>query len=215
MIERSIPLQTYRRLPQYYTYIKSLLENGAEQVSSPAIAQALRLNEVQVRKDLAAVSKEGGRPRTGFSVAELYGSIREHLGYNNVSDVILVGAGQLGRALLQYTGFEESGLHIVAAFDVSESVVGTAINGKQVFHLREMQRIAPRLKAQIGILAVPASEAQAACGELLRSGIRAIWNFAPAHLDVPQSILVHNENIAASLAALSRRLEATLTGQEG
>lgn len=214
MSNNPIPLQTYKRLPQYYTYIKVLMEKGEERLSAPAIAQALQLNEVQVRKDLAAVSREGGKPRMGFLVEELYESIRENLGYNNVTDAILVGAGYLGRALLNYKGFSESGLKIVAAFDVNESLIGQVVVGKKIMHIREMQSIVPRLRTQIGILAVPANEAQPVCDLMLSSGIRAVWNFAPVHLEAPKQIIVHNENLAASFAALSRKLEENLGSQE-
>lgn len=210
-----IPAQTYRRLPGYYTYIKSLWEQGEARVSAPAIAQALHLNEVQVRKDLAAVSKEGGRPRMGFSTAELYGSIRECLGYDNVSDAVLVGVGQLGRALLNYVGFAESGVQIVAAFDSGEAVIGQTINGKPVFPVSDMQSIVPRLRAHIGILTVPGEAAQEVCERMIQCGIQAIWNFAPVHLDAPKPILVQNENLAASLALLSNKLEDAMHDDRG
>ncbi|HHY52673.1 MAG TPA: redox-sensing transcriptional repressor Rex, partial [Clostridiales bacterium] len=186
--EVSIPKQTFHRLPGYYNYLKMLRSEGVETVSSTTIARDLRLGEVQVRKDLACISKTGGRPRTGFSVAELIDSIEYQLGYNRMDEAVLVGAGNLGRALLSYSGFEEIGINIVAAFDRDESVVGQTLFGKQVLPISKLSDLCQRMHILIGIIAVPGSEAQQVCDLLVSAGIAAIWNFAPVHLTVPDDV---------------------------
>lgn len=206
-----IPAQTLRRLPTYYTFLKMLEKSGVERVSSAAIARDLRLGEVQVRKDMAMVSEAGGRPRTGFLVSDLISCIQGYLGYDKIDEAILVGVGNLGRALLSYSGFSESGVDIVAAFDANSQVAGSKLFGKQILLMETLPDLCRRMGIRIGIIAVPAEQAQAVCDRMIAAGILAIWNFAPVHLDVPEGILVQHENMAASLAMLSRFLEEKLS----
>lgn len=201
----SVSVQTLKRLPFYLNYLKSL-DNDTQNISSPSIARELDLNEVQVRKDLAAVSTKAGKPKKGFAVEELICDIESFLGYNNVNEAVLVGAGHLGRALLSYKGFQGYGLKLVAAFDKNKELIGTEIAEKRVFPLDKLQNLCLRLNVKIGIITVPAQEAQKVCDLLVDSGILAIWNFAPIHLNVPKNILVQNENIASSFAILSKHL---------
>lgn len=193
------------RLPYYLNY---LLASDAEKdgfVSSAAIATALNLNEVQVRKDLAACSCRG-IPKKGFCVSEVLDAIRECLGHNDANNAILIGVGNLGRALMSYKGFEAYGLNIVAAFDKGKMTV----DGKPIFDIARLPDIVSNFNAKIAIIAVPAEVAQNVCDIVTQNGILAVWNFAPTHLKVPDGVLVHNENMASSLAVLSNHLKARL-----
>lgn len=203
----ALSVQTVRRLPEYYNYLKGRQHAAEKYVAAPAIARDLGLNEVQVRKDLAAVSSVPGKPRKGFVVEDLLRDIGQFLGYHNREDAVLVGAGKLGTALLAYPGFEEHGVRIVAAFDENKDMVGQTVAKKKIFPMEKLPALCRRLKAQIGIIAVPAQSAQEVCDLLVESGMRAIWNFAPVHLKAPGNVLVQNENLAASLALLSQRME--------
>jgi len=205
-----VSVPAMQRMPYYLQYLKKCAQTGAEVISAPSIAESLNLNEVQVRKDLASVSTTKGKPKAGFSVRELIYNIEEILGYHNVNDAVLVGTGSLGTALLGYKGFESSGMHIVAAFDSDESVVGREINGKKVLPADKISELCRRLKVHIGIITVPQEHAQEACDSLVAGGVLAIWNFAPVHLNAPDNILVQNENMAASLALLSKHLQENL-----
>ncbi|MDR1060947.1 MAG: redox-sensing transcriptional repressor Rex [Clostridiales bacterium] len=203
---KPIPAQTFKRLPDYYALLAKLDEQGFQNVSSATIARVMNSSDIVVRKDLAAVSESGGKPRTGFSVRELMKCIGECLGYYNVNDAVLVGAGQLGRALLSYDGFKEYGVRILAAFDVDGDIVGLEKGGKPVMDAAALPKFCRRLNVRIGIITVPAKEAQAVCDLLVSSGILAVWNFAPTRLAVPDGIFVHNENMALSLSLLSQHL---------
>lgn len=203
---KTIPVQTFKRLPDYYNYLCKLNEQNIENVSSTMIAGVLNLNDIVVRKDLAAVSENGGKPRTGFGVKELLKYIGECLGYYNINDAVLVGAGQLGRALLSYEGFKEYGVKILAAFDIDENIIGLEKGGKSVMNVSELPKFCRRLNVRIGIIAVPKTEAQAICDMLVSNCVLAVWNFAPTHLTVPEGIYVHNENMALSLSLLSKHL---------
>ncbi|MCI5650779.1 MAG: redox-sensing transcriptional repressor Rex [Ruminococcus bromii] len=212
MVNRSISKQTLLRLPLYLNYIKQLGDNRPEHISATTIAEALRLNHVVVRKDLASVSS-AGKPKIGYVTADLVKRLEDFLGYNDVDDAIIVGAGKLGRALLAYNGFQACGMNIVAAFDIDETLYEEDYFGKRVLPMDKLMDLCERMKVRIGIIAVPAENAQAICNLLVESGLLAIWNFAPVHLDVPDDILVHNENLAASLALLSKQLKEKRSAQ--
>jgi redox-sensing transcriptional repressor len=206
---KSVSTQTLQRLPLYLNYLKSLPKDGSANISATTIADALHLNDVQVRKDLASVST-GGRPKIGYITEDLICEIERFLGYDGSSSAVLVGVGNLGRALLSYNGFFKYGLDIVAAFDSDMSVIGTSINGKRILPAEKLKDICSRLKIRTGIIAVPALEAQKACNILVEGGVLAVWNFAPVHLTAPGNVLVKNENMASSLAVLSKHLTGKL-----
>ncbi len=206
---QSISTQTLHRIPLYLNYLRSLPKDGAENISATAIAEALGLNDVQVRKDLAQVSS-GGRPKIGYVTKRLIADIEEFMGYNDTRSAIVAGAGNLGRALFSYSGFSEYGLDLVAAFDVDEALIGTSIAGKPVLSFDKMKDLCQRLNIRIGIITVPNDAAQQVCDQMVQSGILAIWNFAPVRLNVPEGVLVRYENIACSLAVLAKRLNDTL-----
>ncbi|MGI6161009.1 MAG: redox-sensing transcriptional repressor Rex [Christensenellales bacterium] len=205
MIKASISKQTLKRLPMYLSYLKSLPGGGPSNISATSIAEGLNLNDVQVRKDLAAVSS-GGRPKIGYVTEELIADIECFLYFDDTDSAIIVGAGNLGRALLNYEGFSDYGLNILAAFDIDESLCGATPHGKKILPLSKMSALCERLKIGIGIIAVPSASAQEVCDMLTDKGVKAIWNFSPTFLRVPEGVLVQNENIAASLAVLSKHL---------
>lgn len=202
------------RMPHYLQLLKQLRENGVHKVAAPAVAEALQLNEVQVRKDFAAISSIQGRPKTGFSVSDLITDMERFLGYHDANQAVLIGAGYLGRALLSYKGFEQYGLGIVMAFDCDEALIGQQVCGKHVLPPSQLSDMCRRMNIHIGIITVPANQAQVVCDQLVAGGVLAIWNFAPVHLSAPQHVLVQNENMAASLAMLSKHLKAKLEPQE-
>lgn len=203
----NISKQTLQRLPLYLSYIKALPEDAPKNISATMIAEALQLNDVQVRKDLASVSSSG-KPKVGYNVKDLVAELESFLGYDNVDDAIIVGAGSLGKALLNYGGFKAYGLNVLAAFDLCEEPV--EFQGKTIFPIDQLESVCRRMNIHIGIITVPAASAQEICDSLVKSGVRAIWNFAPVHLVVPEGILVQNENMASSLALLSNHLREQL-----
>lgn len=199
----NISKHTLQRLPMYLSYIQGLPEDAPKNISATIIAEALQLNDVQVRKDLASVSSSG-KPKVGYNVKDLIAELEAFLGYNDIDNAVIVGAGSLGKALLNYSGFKAYGLNIIAAFDLCEEP--TEFQGKTVFPIAQLGSFCRKVNVHIGIITVPASSAQEICDLLVESGIRAIWNFAPVHLVVPDGILVQNENMASSLALLSNHL---------
>ena len=208
MERREISKSVLKRLPGYLAYLKSLPDGTATYISATALANALGMGEVQVRKDLASVS-DGGRPKIGYLREQLIDDISSFLGYDNATDAILIGAGKLGQALLGYGGFEAYGLNILAAFDAAP-VANQTEDGKPIYHISLLESFCNTHNVRMGIITVPAAHAQNVCQILIDNGIKAIWNFAPVHLDVPPRILVQNENMATSLAVLSMHLQAQM-----
>ena len=202
--------QALKRLPRYLLFLKELQQKECAFVSAPVVAKHLGLNEVQVRKELSLMSSTPGKPRTGFSVENLIENIETYLGYRNVDDAVLVGVGSLGHALLGSHGFDQCGVHIVAAFDRNEAMDGLHIHDKPVFSVRKLTNLCKRMHIRIGIITVSPEQAQIVCDQLIEAGVLAIWNFAPVQLKVPQGVLVRNEDLASSLAMLARSLQEKL-----
>ena len=212
MEQKRISKSVLKRLPGYLAYLKSMPENCPPNISATALANALGMGEVQVRKDLAMVS-DGGRPKVGYLREALIDDIEQFLGYDNTTDAVLLGAGKLGQALLDYKGFEEYGLNILAAFDTAPKTE-IAEGCKPIYHLDELEGFCRKHKVLMGIITVPGDYAQDVADRLVGCGIKAIWNFAPARLDVPANILVQQENMATSLAVLSMHLQAQIKDEK-
>ncbi len=205
-IEKSISKATIERLPLYLHYLQEENSKGAQYISSSVIAQNIAVSSVLVRKDLAVVASEPGRPRLGFLISRLIVDIEKFLGYDTISDAVVVGAGGLGRAFLGYEGFKNNGLNVLAAFDVDAALVGTQVAGKPILHLDDLEAFVRENKILLGIVTVPKSVAQEVVDKLIKAGVRAIWNFAPAPVRVPKDIVLKTEDLAASLAVLAGKL---------
>ena len=208
MERREISKAVLKRLPGYLAYLKTLSDSNSPYISATSLANALGMGEVQVRKDLSMVS-DGGRPKIGYQRLALIDDIEQFLGYDNTTDAVLIGAGKLGQALCGYTGFEAYGLNILAAFDVQPRSNATD-EGKPIYPMEQLESFCKANKVLMAIITVPADKAQEVCDRLIACGIKAVWNFAPTHLEVPSHILVQNENMATSLAVLSMHLQAQI-----
>ena len=192
------------RLPGYLNHLKALPDES-ENVSASSIARALGLGEVQVRKDLAKISHTGRR-RTGRCREQLILDIEKYLDFAAETGTIIVGTGKLGAALLDYDGFDEAGLNVMAGFDL-QPVREQTEQGKPIYPMTRLETFCKRYEVRIGIIAVPAEFAQDVCDSLLACGVEAIWNFAPVRLRVPDYVIVKNENLALSMTALRMELK--------
>ncbi len=202
---KSLPQPTLRRLPLYLNYIKQLDIIDSEYISAGKIASELSLSEIQVRKDLSSISCNG-RPKKGFEIKQLIKDIEDALGYNNIHDAILIGVGKMGTALLSYSGFRTSGIHIISGFDTDEKKLGTTNCGIHILPLQMLPNLCMRMHIKIAILTVPPAEAQIVTDLLVKSGIKSIWNFTTTHLETPTTVFVKNENLESSIALLLNQL---------
>ncbi len=205
MSYNSIPKATLGRLPKYLLYLKELPDIKDATISATAVAKGLSLGEVQVRKDLAAVSG-AGKPKIGYKRAKLIDDIENCLGYDEVTHAVLVGAGKLGRALLDYDGFEKFGVKIIAGFDCNEKAFHIGKNSKEILPIKDICVYCKEHDVKLGIITVGQGSAQEVCDILTESGIKAIWNFAPCALKVPSGVLLKHENLALSLAHLNNQI---------
>lgn len=200
----SVSRATLGRIPRYLNYLRELSTEKVPYISATTIARELGLGEVQVRKDLAAISGVG-RPRLGYETDVLIGQLEDCLGCNKVTCAVLVGAGRLGRALLQYDGFEHFGVKIIAAFDSNDRVIN--LDSKtEILPMNQFDAYCRDNSVSLGIITVGEGSAQDVCDQMVKSGITAIWNFAPCRLQVPAGVLLQNENLALSLAHLKNQL---------
>lgn len=197
----SVSPQTLKRLPMYLRFLTSISVAEYPNISATAIADALGYYDVQVRKDLAAVSS-GGRPKTGYVTENLIKDIQKFLGYDKQKYAVLVGAGNLGHALLSYEGFKKYGLEISAAFDIDEKLWGECIHGKQIFSVDDMEEYCKNHSITFGIISSPAKPAQDIANKLVKIGVKSILNFAPVNLRVPEDVMVENVDIASSVVLL-------------
>ena len=205
-MERSnVTKATLGRLPQYLQFLNGLPPGQYDHISATTIAKMLSLGEVQVRKDLAAVSGLG-KPKVGYRTSELIKDLEDALGCKKLTPAILVGAGKLGRALLDYNGFEEYGVQITAAFDCNEQVLRMNNTSKEILPISSLKKYCSENGIRIGIITVGSGSAQDVCDQMLEAGITAIWNFAPCQLKVPDNVLAKQENLALSLAHLNSQI---------
>ena len=204
MKQIEISRATMGRIPTYLKYLKDKALK-TENISATTLAKELGLGEVQVRKDLGAVSG-AGRPKTGYNVSELIAVLEKFLAHDENSNVVIVGAGKLGRALLDYGGFMDYGLDIMAAFDKAVDTPEKSNLGKPVYSMDMLDDFCKENNIRIGVIAVPAQSAQEVCDRFIKNGIKAIWCFAPCTLDVPDNIPVQYENMALSLAYLNKKI---------
>ena len=200
-MKSTIPVTSLQRLPVYLNYLKSL-SGTREFISSGAIAHALNMGEVLVRKDLAFTSAQG-RTRVGYNTCELIAALEEYLGCNEIKNAVIFGAGGLGSALLSYGGFGNYGIRIVSAFDNNPLKKGSEVSGKPVLGVEEAPGFISRNNVKLAVICVPAKVAQEATDILVGCNVKSILNFAPAQLTVPEGFNVRNIDVAANLAILS------------
>ena len=204
MDKTGITKATLGRLPHYLQFLRELPIDDVPYISATVIAKKLSLGEVQVRKDLSAVSG-AGKPKVGYKTADLIKTLEAHLGQGDMTNAVLVGAGKLGKALLEFDDFEDYGVKIIAAFDCNETAIRYN-RSIEILPMNDFDEFCKKNNVRIGIITVGAGSAQNVCDRMVESGITAIWNFAPCNLDVPDGILLKQERLALSLAYLNNKL---------
>ena len=201
-----IPEPTLRRLPWYLAFVKLLKGKGETFVSSTQIAKAIDVDASRVAKDLSFVNISG-KTRVGYEIDSLIAVLDEFLGFTTTHKTFLFGAGSLGGALLQDSGLKQYGLEIVAGFDIQKSLVGKEINGIPVFHLDDFPALQSKYGATIGIITVPVEVAQSVADYIIKGGIRALWNFTPFRIRVPEGVVIQNTSMYSHLAVMFNRLQ--------
>ena len=192
-----------RRLPRYYRHLLELQGKGVIRISSSALGKSMGLTASQIRQDLFCFG-EFGQQGYGYKVDLLREEIGEILGISQGHTVVVLGAGNLGRALMENFKFASNGFQLLAAFDVGESVVGTTIGGVNVYHVDQLEEYLSAHKVSVGLLTLPQRAAQGVADRLVAGGVRGIWNFTNAELNLQGSgVVVENVHFADSLLTLS------------
>lgn len=204
-----IPEPTLRRLPWYLSNAKLMREKGEKYVSSTQISKQINIDASQIAKDLSYVDV-AGRTRVGYDIDLLIQVLEDFLGFTNMHKAYLFGVGSLGGALLRDSGLSHFGLQIVGAFDVNPDLVGTNINGIPIYHSDDFEKRMKLDGVNIGVLTVPIAIAQEISDKMIAGGIKAIWNFTPFRIRVPENIVVQNTSLYAHLAVMFNRLNETI-----
>ena len=200
-----VPEPTLRRLPWYLSNIKLRKEKGEQYVSSTQISKEINIDASQIAKDLSYVNISG-RTRVGYNIDALIEVLESFLGFTNMHKAFLFGVGSLGGALLRDSGLRHFGLEIVAAFDINPELVGKDLGGIPIFHSDDFGAKMKEYDVNIGVLTVPINIAQEITNKMVDGGIKAVWNFTPFRIRVPENIVVQNTSLYAHLAVMFNRL---------
>ena len=202
MESRGISRAMIRRLPRYYRYLGELLENGVERISSSDLSKRMKVTASQIRQDLNNFGGFG-QQGYGYNVKYLYTEIGKILGLEENHNFIIIGAGNLGQALANYTSFENRGFILKGIFDVNPRLEGVTIRGVQIRMMDELSSFIRDNDVEIGVLTIPKEKAIEVANLLVDNGVRAIWNFAHTDLNLPDNVIVENVHLSESLMQLS------------
>ncbi|MGB9679632.1 MAG: redox-sensing transcriptional repressor Rex [Thermoanaerobacteraceae bacterium] len=200
-----VSMAVVRRLPRYHRYLEELLKNDVRRISSRELSEKMGVTASQIRQDLNNYGGFG-QQGYGYNVEELYNTLTKILGLDKTYNTIIIGAGNLGQAIANYTRFEKSGFNLKGIFDINPRLFGLKIRDVEVMDIETLENFISHNKTDIGILCIPKDNAQYTADRLIKAGIKAIWNFSPIDLNVPDDIILENVHLSDSLFTLSYRL---------
>jgi len=203
--EKEISKAVIVRLPRYYRYLGELMEDGVERISSNELSVRMKVTASQIRQDLNNFGGFG-QQGYGYNVKYLYTEIANILGINRQHNVIIIGAGNLGQAIANYTNFEKRGFLIKGMFDVNPRLIGLVVRGVEIRSVDDLETFVKENEVQIAALTIPKTKAPEIADRLVSAGIKAIWNFAHTDLNVPEDVVVENVHLSESLMRLSYRV---------
>lgn len=203
-----ISMAVIRRLPKYHRYLRELLNNDIDRISSKELSEKIGFTASQIRQDLNNFG-DFGQQGYGYNVKELYSEISKILGLNTEYDTVIIGAGNLGQAVANYSGFEKLGFKLNGIFEKNPKLVGLRIRDIEVKDIDELSQFLEHHNIDIGVICVPEKSAQSVANILVQNNVHGIWNFAPADIVVPESVVVENVHLSESLMTLSYRMNET------
>lgn len=205
MAEGKISTAVIKRLPRYYRHLGELLESGVERISSGELSTKMKVTASQIRQDLNHFGGFG-QQGYGYNVQHLYTEIGKILGLDRKYNLIIIGAGNLGRAIANYANFEKRGFVITGVFDVNSKIVGTKLKDITIMDLCEIETFAAENKIDIAALTIPKTQAVEVADRLVKLGVKAFWNFAHTDLNVPEEVIVESVHLSESLMRISYKL---------
>lgn len=208
MYDKEISSAVIKRLPRYYRYLGDLMEKDVVRISSKELSEKMKVTASQIRQDLNNFGGFG-QQGYGYNVEYLYTEIGKILGLDREYNIIIIGAGNLGQALANYSDFERRGFKLIGLFDVNPRIVGLTIRGIEIKLIDELDDFIKNNHVDIAALTIPKLKAPSVAAQLVNLGVKALWNFAPVDLNLPEDILVENVHLAENLMRLSYRLKAS------
>lgn len=203
--QTNVPMVVIKRLPRYYRYLGELMKQGVSRISSAALSEKMGVTASQIRQDFNCFGGFG-QQGYGYNVSNLYAEIGEILGLNQGHAVIIIGAGNMGRALVNYTKLEKRGFHIIGIFDNNPEKIGTQVKGVTVSSDDSLEEFCKQHKVDIAALSVPAAGVRNVVERLVRCGVKGLWNFSYTELSVPEDVAVENVHLSDSLMTLSYKV---------
>ena len=198
---RSISMAVIKRLPKYHRYLGDLMKNDVDRISSKELGEKIGFTASQIRQDLNCFG-DFGQQGYGYNVKELHAQISSILGLDKEYKAVLIGAGNIGQAVANYTRFDDLGVRIAKIFDVNPKLVGMKIRDIEIREIDELENTLKEEHIDLGVICVPQKNAQNVADELIKGGVKAIWNFAPVDLVLPDEIRVENVHLSDSLMTL-------------
>ncbi len=203
---KKVSFEVIKRLPRYYRYLRDLLDDGINRISSQALGKKMGVTASQIRQDLNCFGGFG-QQGYGYNVEVLYSAIGDILGLHDGNNILIIGAGHLGHALINYKSFEKRGFKIIGVFDVKPELVGQEIGGHKIMHMDKLEEFVAQNKVDIAVLSVVKSAANEVAQRLVSCGIKGFMNFCYIDIDVPDDVCVENVHLSDTLMTLSYRLK--------
>ena len=199
--KKNVSMAVIKRMPKYYRYLGELVKNDVDRISSKELGEKIGFTASQIRQDLNNLG-DFGQQGYGYNVKELHNQIGTILGVGKEYNAVLIGAGNIGQAIANYSRFTDIGLGITAIFDANPKLVGMRIRDVEIKDIDELKEYLEENTIDMGILCVPRINAQKVCDVLVNGGVKGIWNFAPIDLHVPETVKVENVHLSESLLTL-------------
>lgn len=203
---KKVPAVVVKRLPRYYRYLGELIKQDIKRISSNALSQRMNVTASQIRQDFNYFGGFG-QQGYGYNVEHLYNEIGDILGLNDGDTTVIIGAGNLGRALASHNSFEKRGFRLVGIFDNDPAVIGTAVNGKEVMPMTYLEEFLKNNRVDIGILTVPKAAVMEAAQTLVNCGVKGLMNFAYTELNLDKDVAVENVHLSDPLMTLSYKIK--------
>ncbi|EDS78074.1 REX family transcriptional regulator [Clostridium novyi A str. 4552] len=200
--KRNISMAVIRRLPKYYRYLAELMDNDVDRISSKELSEKIGFTASQIRQDLNNFG-DFGQQGYGYNVKDLYNEIRAILGLDEDYNIAIIGAGNIGQAIANYTNFDKMGFNLKGIFDVNPKLLGLKIRDVEIRDIDQLENFLKEEKIHIGVICVTKSNAQDVCNTLIKNGVKGIWNFAPIDLNGADNVVIENVHLSESLLTLT------------
>lgn len=208
-MREKISLAVIKRLPRYYRYLGDLLENDITRISSKNLSKRMNITASQIRQDLSNFGCFG-QQGYGYNVKSLYEEIKKILGLNKTYNLIIIGAGNIGQALVNYTNFQKRGFNFIGIFDINPRLIGMTIKGIEIYDIDKLQSFIASNDVDIAVLTLPKNNAVEVSNIIINSGIKGIWNFSHVDLKTPPDVVVENVHLTSSIMMLSYKLNSNV-----